>query len=215
MTLENPPKFVDCAPKTIVEWKLFFRWLTNLSKSANDSIKIMQTQTLTINQSPAPAVSRDYSDKIEARSLVQSIPQISKAEERMPSIQVMPNRSESDSLTGIVLNAISRPARMQADYSLPIGSVYLSVVSTDPASLLGYGTWSQIAQGEMLVGYKTGDADFGTVEATGGSKTMSAAHTSTTAAISGSGTTLLTGPATHTNSIINPYFVIYIWKRTA
>ncbi len=32
----------------------------------------------------------------------------------------------------------------------PVGSVYLAVVATDPATLLGYGTWSQIAKGTDL-----------------------------------------------------------------
>lgn len=61
--------------------------------------------------------------------------------------------------------------------AFPVGSIFLSVVSTDPYDLLGYGTWSQIAQGQMLTGFKSGDADFGTVEGTGGSKTANIAHT--------------------------------------
>ena len=55
--------------------------------------------------------------------------------------------------------------------SWPVGSVFLSVVATNPAMLLGYGSWIQIAEGQMLVGFKAGDADFGTVEGTGGAKT--------------------------------------------
>jgi len=53
----------------------------------------------------------------------------------------------------------------------PIGSVFLAVVATDPATLLGFGTWARIAEGQLLAGYKSGDADFGTVEGTGGTKT--------------------------------------------
>jgi len=61
----------------------------------------------------------------------------------------------------------------------PIGSVFLSVVSTDPAVLLGGGVWTQIASGRMLVGQNGGDTDFDAAEEVGGAKTSSAllAHT--------------------------------------
>src|SRR5512136_741002 len=53
----------------------------------------------------------------------------------------------------------------------PVGAIYLSVVSTSPATLFG-GTWSAIGAGRILVGLDSGDADFDTVEETGGAKTV-------------------------------------------
>jgi hypothetical protein len=115
----------------------------------------------------------------------------------------------------------------------PIGSVYLAVVATNPATLLGFGTWAQIAIGQMLVGFKTADADFGTVEKTGGSKTASHTNNHSGTAITDhpsssnkqgtaagnvitTGNHVITQPAAHgDHNIINPYFVVYVWKRTA
>ena len=129
-------------------------------------------------------------------------------------------------------------AMMAVSAQLPVGAVYLAVVSTNPATSLGYGTWSQIAQGKMLIGQNGSDADFDTAEETGGAKT----HTLTVAempnhhhgdrnyiAEGGSvGQAVQQGNA-YTNSyipvgaegggeahsIMNPYFVVYVFKRTA
>jgi len=103
--------------------------------------------------------------------------------------------------------------------AFPIGSVFLSVVSTNPATLLGYGTWSQIAGGKFLVGQTGGDADFDVAEETGGAKTHThTAHATadnlrTGGAVSGFATQ---GDAAHASSSnLPPYLVVYVWKRTA
>ena len=55
----------------------------------------------------------------------------------------------------------------------PIGSIYTNASNnTNPATLLGFGTWTQFGQGRVLVGIDTGDSDFGTSGNTGGVKTV-------------------------------------------
>lgn len=54
----------------------------------------------------------------------------------------------------------------------PVGSIFISVVSTDPSVLLGVGTWQAFASGRMLVGFNAADSDFNAAEKTGGSKTV-------------------------------------------
>jgi microcystin-dependent protein len=61
--------------------------------------------------------------------------------------------------------------------AFPVGSVFIAVVSTNPATLLGYGTWSAFSAGRVLVGIDAGQTEFDTVKETGGAKT----HTLTAA----------------------------------
>lgn len=53
-----------------------------------------------------------------------------------------------------------------------VGSIYMNVTGVNPATELGYGTWSAFGAGRFPVGFSTGDADFDPVENTGGSKTV-------------------------------------------
>jgi hypothetical protein len=54
----------------------------------------------------------------------------------------------------------------------PIGSVFISVVNTNPSTLLGFGTWVSFGAGRVLVGRDGADADFNAGEETGGSKAI-------------------------------------------
>ena len=62
------------------------------------------------------------------------------------------------------------PASVSGE-AFPVGSVFVSVVSTNPSTLLGYGTWSAFGAGRTLVGLDAGQTEFDTVEETGGAKT--------------------------------------------
>lgn len=65
----------------------------------------------------------------------------------------------------------------------PVGSIYISVNSTNPGTLFG-GTWVAFATGRTLVGIDTGQTEFDTVEKTGGAKT----HTHGSASATQNGT---------------------------
>jgi hypothetical protein len=128
------------------------------------------------------------------------------------------------------------------DYIYPVGSVYISVSSTSPATLFG-GTWSAFGAGKTLVGIDAGDAAFDTVEETGGAKTVTltsaqsglpahnhpappgqfllgggeeaalVAGTGVSSAINTNSNTAANAAESHTN--LQPYIVTYMFKRTA
>lgn len=53
----------------------------------------------------------------------------------------------------------------------PVGSVFTAVVATNPATLLGFGTWAAFGAGRMLVGLDAGQTEFDVAEEVGGAKT--------------------------------------------
>jgi hypothetical protein len=89
--------------------------------------------------------------------------------------------------------AAAATAAMQLAY--PVGSIYMNAgVSTNPATLLGFGTWTAFGAGRMLVSLNGSDALFDTLEETGGTKdSITVSHTHTF-----SGTTAGAGAHNHT-----------------
>lgn len=119
----------------------------------------------------------------------------------------------------------------------PVGAIYISVTSTNPGTYLG-GTWAAFGTGRTLVGIDTGQSEFNVVEETGGSKTHtlstgeipSHAHTissfpvwSSNAGLGGSAFAVDSTETKSTNNAgsggahnnLQPYIVVYMWKRTA
>lgn len=81
-------------------------------------------------------------------------------------------------------------AALQALY--PVGSVYINAaVTTNPATLLGFGTWAEIGAGRVLVGQDTLDTAFDVMGETGGSKdAVTVDHTHTFSGTAAATTTL-------------------------
>jgi hypothetical protein len=70
----------------------------------------------------------------------------------------------------------------------PVGSLYMSTVSTNPATILGFGTWEAWGEGRMIVGVSSTDTDFDTVEEIGGAKTKTIAQANLPNISTGAGT---------------------------
>jgi len=127
------------------------------------------------------------------------------------------------------------------DVVYPIGSIFTTVKNyADSAAVvndIGGTTWDPFGAGKVLVGLDASDTDFDTVEETGGAKTITLdvtqipAHNHTyvrkgtvTGGTTAGGdpnnvgqftdnTGTTGGGAAHPN--VQPYIVVYMWKRTA
>jgi hypothetical protein len=169
--------------------------------------------------------------------------------------QTAGNNSTRLATTAFVAAAISA--------AYPVGSIYINAaVATNPATLLGFGTWSAFGAGRVMVGLDAGNAAFDTAQETGGSADAiipSHNHTATSTVTdpghnhnltngtnvlrSGAprnkadgssadlnvvtlsidtnttgitvGTTVATAGVSVTNANLQPYIVVYMWRRTA
>jgi len=147
-------------------------------------------------------------------------------------------------VTGIRNLTITGTLTASIESAYPVGSIYINAaVTTNPATLLGFGTWVAFGSGRMMVGYNAADSDFDALQETGGSKTHtlsiseipSHAHAQgshdSTAGDGGAYNTefirdhsdTANGPnvtSSHVgggsaHNILQPYIVVKMWRRTA
>jgi hypothetical protein len=181
-------------------------------------------------------------------------------------VPTAPTATAGTSTTQLATTAFATVA-IQALY--PVGSIYINAaVATNPATLLGFGTWTAFAAGRVMVGLNGSNAAFDTVEETGGNAdavlvSHAHAYSGTTGGqnqnhvhTSGVGGSFIIGnaggnngfdagglypptagvPTTDVNNVdhshtfsgvtgtegqsgtnanLQPYIVVYMWKRTA
>jgi len=77
----------------------------------------------------------------------------------------------------------------------PVGSIYINAgVTTNPATLLGFGTWTAFGAGRVMVGLNASDSAFDTLQETGGSKdAIVVSHTHTMSSAGAASGALNTG----------------------
>ena len=94
---------------------------------------------------------------------------------------------------------LATTAFVQAAIALlyPVGSIYTNAtVSTNPGTLLGFGTWTAFGAGRVMVGFNSGNALFDTAEETGGSADSTLpSHTHTATVTDPGHTHILSGSA--------------------
>lgn len=103
--------------------------------------------------------------------------------------------------TAFVTSAITTAIAAARSALLPVGSIYTNATdNTNPATLLGFGTWVAFGTGRVPVGFDGSDALFNAAEKTGGSKDavlVSHNHTFSASASTGSA-------GSHNHSINDP-----------
>jgi hypothetical protein len=149
----------------------------------------------------------------------------------IPGSAIVGAVKDSDKLGGLTLTQLQ-------NMFYPIGSYYYNEnISTNPATLMGFGTWIPV-KGRVPVGVDPNDSDFNTAGKIGGEKT----HKLTTVEIprhdhpshgvfnftsgnnnDGNGYSVYNdnnrttgstgGDQPHNN--LQPYITVYMWKRTA
>ena len=110
----------------------------------------------------------------------------------LPTGTIGVTQSAANSSTALATTAFVQAA-LSALY--PVGAIYINATSsTNPATSLGFGTWTAFGAGRVMVGFDSANALFDTAEETGGSAdAITVSHTHTVTALTVSTTTALSG----------------------
>lgn len=105
----------------------------------------------------------------------------------LPTGTIGVTQSSSDDSTKLATTAfVQDVADVIKSALFPVGAIYTAVVSTNPGTLLGFGTWTAFGAGRVMVGFDSGNALFDSAEETGGSaNAIVVSHTHTADAVSG------------------------------
>lgn len=94
----------------------------------------------------------------------------------------------------------------------PVGAVFVSTSPTNPATMLGFGTWTAFGAGRVLVGQDPGDAAFDVVEEAGGAKTVVSAGANSAPVFTG---TPFTQVINHAHPVTDPGHAHPVTSQTA
>ena len=110
----------------------------------------------------------------------------------LPSGAVGVTQSFGDNDTSLATTAFVQAAMATLH---PVGSIYINATnSTNPGTLLGFGTWSAFGAGRVPVGFNAANALFDTAEETGGSADAIVVSHTHTASVTDSGHTHTISP---------------------
>lgn len=89
----------------------------------------------------------------------------------LPTGTIAVTQSTSDDSTKLATTAFVQDIADAIKSALyPVGSIYTNATSsTNPGTLLGFGTWTAFGAGRVMVGFNASNALFDTAEETGGS----------------------------------------------
>lgn len=213
-TTQNAAVYIEGARLFPEDWTATSTTVITLASSYSAGSKILIVQN-------EPAGENDYLRSANNLSDLTDIPAA------RTNLELLTNSTYLDSLW-----------QLMQQRSYPVGEILTTRRAGNPATWMGFGTWTAYAQGRVLVGYDGGDASFNALDKTGGAKThvltvdempphnhdISLGIGASTPSINkgSSGSVMSTdttsiaskgGGQAHNN--LQPYITVYMWQRTA